>query len=86
VVTAMWAEVYGTGHLGAIRALAAAMSVVASALAPASMGWLIDAGITIEAIALGSTAYLLAANGLVALVFARPAARAGGLDKLPPGS
>jgi MFS family permease len=84
VVTAMWAEVYGTGHLGAIRALAASMSVVASALAPASMGWLIDAGVTMEAVALGSTAYLLVANGLVVLVFARPLASTG-IGKMPPG-
>jgi MFS family permease len=74
VVTAMWAEVYGIGHLGAIRALAASMSVVASALAPASLGWLIDGGISMEAIALGCALYLVAATVSVASVCRRPLA------------
>jgi MFS family permease len=68
-VTAMWAEVYGVGHLGAIRALAASISVIASALAPASMGWLIDAGVSMEAIALTSAVYLLAATLSVTSAF-----------------
>lgn len=68
VLTAMWAEVYGMGHLGAIRALAASLSVVASALAPALMGWLIDAGVSIEAIALGAATYLGGAILLAAIV------------------
>lgn len=71
VVTAMWAEVYGVGHLGAIRALAASLSVVASALAPAFMGWLIDAGISMEAIAFGAALYLVAATFSVATAFLR---------------
>jgi MFS family permease len=71
VVTAMWAEVYGVGHLGAIRALATSLSVVASALAPASLGWLIDGGISIEAIALGAAIYLAAATLSVAGAFLR---------------
>jgi sugar phosphate permease len=66
VVTAMWAEVYGIGHLGAIRALAASLSVVASALAPAFMGWLIDAGVSMETIALGAALYLVGATFSVA--------------------
>jgi len=41
---AVWAELYGTGHLGAIRALSAALQVLATALAPATLGWLIDQG------------------------------------------
>lgn len=71
VVTAMWAEVYGVGHLGAIRALATSLSVVASALAPASLGWLIDAGTSMEAIALGAAIYLAAATLSVAGAFLR---------------
>ena len=47
-----WAEVYGLGHLGAIRALAASLAVVSSALGPAAMGWLIDGGVSMEVIAL----------------------------------
>ena len=73
VITAMWAEVYGIGHLGAIRALAASLSVVSSALGPAAMGWLIDAGVPIDAIAMGCAAYLLGANLLLLAAFSRPA-------------
>lgn len=50
--------------------------VLSSALAPASMGWLIDRGVSMEAIALGCAGYLIGANGLVALAFLRrPASR-----------
>jgi MFS family permease len=71
VLTAMWAEVYGTGHLGAIRALAASITVVSSALAPASMGWLIDRGVAMDAMALGCAGYLALANLLVLMAFLR---------------
>jgi len=72
VVTAMWAEVYGLGHLGAIRALAASLSVVSSALGPGVMGWLIDGGVSMEVIALGAAAYLVCANLSVVVAFLRP--------------
>lgn len=62
----LWAEIYGVRHLGAIRALVTASSVVASALSPATMGWALDAGVSIEAIALACLAYILA--GMVILV------------------
>ena len=73
VLTAMWAEVYGLGHLGAIRALAASLSVVSSALGPAAMGWLIDLGVRVEVIALGCTAYLACATLAIMAAFLRPA-------------
>lgn len=43
--TAIWAETYGVAHLGAIRALASAIMVFATAAAPALFGWLLDAGL-----------------------------------------
>jgi len=43
--TAIWAETYGVTHLGAIRAVASAMMVFATAAAPALFGWLLDAGL-----------------------------------------
>jgi MFS family permease len=61
----LWAELYGVAHLGAIRALVSAFSVVASALSPASMGWAIDAGVTIETLVLLCGAYLVGAVGLM---------------------
>lgn len=48
VLGALWAELYGTVHLGAIRALAMALLVLATAMAPGAMGWLIDQGITLN--------------------------------------
>ena len=42
---ALWPEIYGTRHLGSIRAMAVATMVVASALGPGLTGTLIDAGI-----------------------------------------
>ncbi len=36
---AMWAEVYGTTHLGAIRSLVSTFMVLAAAIAPVIVGW-----------------------------------------------
>jgi len=44
----VWAELYGTAHIGAIRALATAGMVFASAAGPGIAGVLIDLGIPLE--------------------------------------
>jgi len=62
VSSALWAESYGVAHLGSIRAMASALMVFASALSPAFFGWLIDGGISMEAIAFGSAVYALVAS------------------------
>ena len=49
-ITALWAELYGVDHLGAIRSLAVSVSVLSSALGPLAMGIMMDAGTSIEAI------------------------------------
>lgn len=49
VVGALWAEIYGTAHIGAIRALASALFVFASAVGPGLAGVLIDADFDLEA-------------------------------------
>lgn len=41
---ALWPEVYGLKHLGAIRALVSSSLVLMSALGPGISGWLIDSG------------------------------------------
>ncbi len=46
---AFWAEFYGTKHLGAIKALAAAIMVLGSAIGPGVTGYLIDFGVGLEA-------------------------------------
>jgi MFS family permease len=51
-LTALWAELYGLQHLGAIRSLIIAITVLASALGPPVMGLMIDTRISIENICL----------------------------------
>jgi MFS family permease len=53
VTTAVvWPELYGIRHLGAIKGLVAGLTVVASALSPAAMGWAIDRGVSMSMIVL----------------------------------
>ena len=66
---AIWAELYGIVHLGAIKALAWALMVFASALSPPIMGIAIDHGIKMDTIALISAVYFLGAMILVVTVF-----------------
>jgi MFS family permease len=63
-VNALWAELYGTGHLGAIRALGMAVMVVGSAISPIIFGAVFDLGISVEALALGSAIYAVLAGML----------------------
>jgi MFS family permease len=44
--SALWAEFFGTKHLGSIKAMAVALMVLGSAIGPGLTGWLIDQGIT----------------------------------------
>ncbi|MCA9753897.1 MAG: MFS transporter [Gemmatimonadetes bacterium] len=66
IAGAFWAETYGTKHLGSIRAMLSAMFVVATAVAPVSMGALIDRGVSMETIAWLGFAWTILAAGLAA--------------------
>lgn len=48
VLSACWAEIYGTKHLGAIKSAIAALMVAGSAAGPWITGALIDAGVSYE--------------------------------------
>jgi MFS family permease len=48
IPNAFWAEFYGTRHLGSIKAMAAAIMVLGSAIGPGITGALIDLGVGIE--------------------------------------
>ena len=48
VFGAIWPELYGTRHLGAVRSVVFAAMVFASALGPGLTGWLIDRGVGFE--------------------------------------
>ena len=52
VVSAVWAELYGVAHLGAIKSMAASLSVFGSALGPVLMGHMLDSGVPIDRICL----------------------------------
>jgi len=64
VFGAMWAELYGVAHLGAIRALVSALAVFSTALSPVTMGLMIDADVSMEAISLMCVVYVVVATGL----------------------
>lgn len=46
---ALWAELFGTQHMGKVRGVAAAIMVLATAVAPALLGLALDAGIPMAA-------------------------------------
>lgn len=58
LVGALWPEVYGTRHMGAIRSVAFSVMVFASAAGPGLVGWLIDKGVSfdLQVMAMGATA------------------------------
>ncbi len=68
---AIWAEVYGIAHLGAIKAMGTSLMVMSTALSPPIMGLAIDAGVSMEAIAMACAAYILFAAALAIVVFPR---------------
>ncbi len=59
VFGAIWPELYGTRHLGAVRAVVSAAMVFASALGPGLTGWLIDRQFGFETQLLVMSAYCL---------------------------
>jgi len=64
VKTALWAEIYGTQHIGAIKALVHSVMVFASAAGPGLTGLLIDLGAPFPTQALYLAAYTVAVSGL----------------------
>jgi len=60
---ALWAELYGVAHLGAIRATVASLMILGTASTPAGMGMLIDAGWGLSALSWLSAGYVVLATG-----------------------
>ncbi len=58
---ALWAELYGTTHLGAIRSITIAVMVFATAVSPGLVGVLLDAGVGLEPQLIAMAAYCVAA-------------------------
>ncbi|MEX1035531.1 MAG: MFS transporter [Sneathiella sp.] len=61
---AVWAEVYGVAQLGTIRSFAVMLMVAGTALGPATIGFLIDSGLSIG----GVCGYLVATGSAAALL------------------
>ena len=62
---AFWAEFYGTAHIGSIKAMAASVMVLGSAIGPGITGALIDFGVGLEAQFLGIAVYFLFATAIM---------------------
>lgn len=62
---AFWAEFYGTRHIGAIKAMAAAIMVLGSAIGPGITGLAIDAGWGIEGQYVAVAGYFVIASALM---------------------
>ncbi|TNC12338.1 MFS transporter [Methylobacterium terricola] len=65
---ALWPEVYGTRHLGAIRGAIVAIMVLGTALGPGLSGLMIDAGVPFSGIVTGMGVYCLTISGGLLLV------------------
>ncbi len=81
VIGAVWAELFGIRHLGSIKALAAALMVFGSALAPFAMGTLFDAGASVAAVAAAGLALCglgVVCGAVLSLRARRPAPFEGG--------
>ena len=73
-VGALWAEIYGTAHLGAVRSLAHSVVVLFSAVGPLIYGLLLDAEVSWPNILMLTAAYMAAASILLWLTPLRPRA------------
>lgn len=65
LITASWAETFGTRRLGQVRALMSAAAVVATAAAPLMVGWALDAGTPVATISLTGAGLAMVAGLLV---------------------
>ena len=61
IINALWAEVYGIKHLGTIRALVSSLAVISTSVSPILFGFLIDAGISGQALFIWLALYVLIA-------------------------
>lgn len=75
VFGALWAEMYGTTHIGAVRSLAIAVMVFASAAGPGIAGGLIDVDVNLVTQSWFNAVYCLGITSLYLLLQGRMAAR-----------
>lgn len=68
LLTALLVELYGSARLAEVRSVMASARVIASGLAPIIMGYLIDAGVSLEAQAIACLIYTVVASGVATRV------------------
>jgi len=71
--SSLWAELYGTRYLGAIRAAGVVLMVFASALGPVLVGWALDREVSILTISITSVAVTVFTSGLSVIGLRREA-------------
>ncbi len=72
---ALWPEIYGTRHLGSIRAVVIALVVFATAMGPGVTGFLIDFGVSYPLQIFVMGAYCIAISVVMAIISNRVAKR-----------
>ncbi|MCP1727305.1 MFS family permease [Natronospira proteinivora] len=68
IVGVLWAELYGTLHLGSIRSVYTALMVFSTAVSPWLLGQLMDLNVSLEDIALTSLAWIIIISIMMALL------------------
>jgi predicted MFS family arabinose efflux permease len=81
--SAIWPELYGVGHLGAIKSMHSALAVVSSAFGPMIFGILIDHELSIRNICLLAATYAILCN--VVLVVTLRTGKKMGVSSVPEG-
>lgn len=71
VKSALWAELYGLRHLGAIKSMMASVTVVSTAASPALAGYVLSAPPRLEELLIGGISSVLLGT-LLAFYIRRP--------------
>jgi MFS family permease len=80
VATATWAELFGTAHVGSVRAMVTSFFVLGSALGPLGSGLLLDAGVPLAMQYAGFSVWFLGSCALIAIALARRPSRLAQVD------
>lgn len=75
IMGALWAEVYGVVHHGAVRALVGSLAVLSTAAAPVLFGAAIDRGVGPETLAWACIAFIAVTGVAVSVAYRLPAPR-----------
>jgi MFS family permease len=76
VATAAWVELFGTAHVGSVRAMVMSIFVLGSALGPLGSGLMLDVGVPLTVQYAAFSIWFLGASALIAVALARRPSRA----------